>query len=100
MQQGRSATAPRPCPFKPALRSRADEPPWPAFRLRRHLAEIVALADRHADMADDVVGGRAVELHLQHREMVEIVLRREIARLAADCDRDLRVILAVELIGP
>src|SRR5689334_3608751 len=74
--------------------------PGTVSRLRRHLAEIVALADHHADMADDVVGGRAVELHLQHREMIQVVLRLEIARLAADRDRDLRVLLAVELVGP
>src|SRR4051812_44021128 len=57
--------------------------------LRRHLAEIVALADHHADMANDVVGGRAVELHLQHREMIQVILRLELARLAADRDCNL-----------
>src|SRR4051794_16713431 len=57
--------------------------------LRRHLAEIVALTDHHADMANDVVGGRAVELHLQHREMIQVVLRLELARLAADRDCNL-----------
>src|SRR5271170_7941235 len=40
--------------------------------LRRHWAEIVALADVGAGAADDVVRRRSVELHLQHREMVQI----------------------------
>src|SRR5205085_64232 len=48
-------------------RSRIRSVGWPR-------TEIVALADRDGDMADDVVGRRRVELHLQHREMIQVVL--------------------------
>ena len=41
-----------------------------------------------------------MKLHLQYREMVEIALARQFLRLAADGDRYLGVVLAVDLIGP
>ena len=67
--------------------------------LRRHRAEIVALGDVDTGASDEVVRRRRVELHLQHREMVEVVLALELARLAAHRDRDDRIFLAVDLIG-
>src|SRR3954470_21274 len=63
----------------------------------RPRAEIVALADRDPDMPDDVVSRRRVELHLQHCEMIEVVLRLQALRLAADGHGDLGVLLAVDL---
>src|SRR5439155_17116129 len=83
------------CPLPHSRRgaqSRASSVSWPR-------AEIVALADRDADMADEVVGGCRVELHLQHREMVEVVLRLQGLRLAANRHGDWRVVLAVDLVG-
>src|SRR5436309_6850398 len=50
-------------------------------------------------MADEVVGGCRVELHLQHREMVEVVLPLQGLRLAANRHGDRRVVLAVDLVG-
>src|SRR3954469_26041764 len=67
--------------------------------LRRHLAEIVELTEVGAGAADDVVCRRRVELHLQHREMVQVVLTLELARLATHRDRDDGIFLAVELIS-
>ena len=70
------------------------------MRLRRARAEIVALADIDTLGPQDVVGRGAVELHLEHREMIEVVLCRHRLRLAADRDGDACIILAVDLIGP
>src|SRR5690242_12008079 len=66
--------------------------------LRRHLAEIVALTDVDAGATDDVVRRRRMELHLQHCEMVQVVLTLELARLATHRDRNDGIVLAVELI--
>src|SRR5690349_14447068 len=41
--------------------------------LRRHLAEIIALADGDAGAAQDVVGGCRVEADLEHRKMQQVV---------------------------
>src|SRR5436190_17356650 len=66
--------------------------------LRRHLAHEVALADLDAETAEDVVRGRRMEIETRHREVIEVVLRAEIARLAAGGDRHLLVLSAVELV--
>src|SRR5207248_9395300 len=60
---------------------------------------VVALAYRYADVADEVVGERLVELHLQQREMIEVVLPLQRLRLAANRHGDRRVVLAVDLVG-
>src|SRR6266446_5751409 len=67
--------------------------------LRRHLAHEIALADLDAETAENVVRRSRMEIKIRHREVIEVVLGAEIARLAALGDRDLRVFPAVELVG-
>src|SRR5271165_4896499 len=100
---------PRSCPSAPSPVMIAVPPPpsLPAsgergsrWRLGRHLAHKVALADIDTEAAQDVVRSRDVEVKVRHREVVEVDLGAEIARLAALGDRDLRIFLAVELVRP
>src|SRR5437868_13219251 len=59
--------------------------------LRGHLAHEVALADLDAETAQDVVSRRRVEIEIRHREVIEVGLGTEIARLPAGGNRDLLV---------
>src|SRR5216683_3909838 len=68
--------------------------------LRRHLTHEVALADPYAETAENVVGRRDVEIEVRHREMIEVGLGTEGARLTTRGNRDLCVLLAVELLRP
>src|SRR5579883_1131653 len=66
--------------------------------LRRHLAEIIAFTEVGAGAAQDVVSCRRVELYLQHREVIQVVLTLELPRLATHRNRDNGIVLPVELI--
>src|SRR5689334_7493090 len=73
--------------------------PKSASTSRGHLAHEVALTELDAETAQDVVSRGGVEIEIRHREVVEVSLGAEIARLAAGGDRDLLVLSPVELVG-
>src|SRR5690242_19110321 len=62
-------------------------------------ADEVALADLEADMAQDRVGGRAVEIEIRHGEVQQIGFALECHRVAAELERDLASFAAVDLIA-
>lgn len=66
-----------------------------AAGLGRHGAHEVALADVEAEAAQDVVGRGGVEIEVRNCKMIEVVLRTEVARLAAHRNGDLLVLLAI-----
>jgi hypothetical protein len=61
---------------------------------------MVALADVYADVAEDVERGCRMEADLRHCEVIQIALRLHRARLATHRNRDVRIVFAVELVGP
>src|SRR5271166_5442847 len=67
--------------------------------LGRHLAHEIAFPDLDAETTENVVSRRRVEIKIRHREVIEVVLRAEGARLATRGNRDLAVLFAVELVG-
>ena len=62
------------------------------------LSLIVALADRHAPRAQDVVGGDGVEMEVGQREREDEVLRREGEPPRADLEIELLARAAVDLV--
>ena len=62
-------------------------------------ADEVSLADLDPVMPQDVVGGRGVEIEIGQREMHEIGLAREVQLLAADRQRDIATLGAVNILG-
>src|SRR6185437_12325242 len=84
----------------------AGAPAWPrpftvsiAPRAGGDSGEEIALADRHAAVAQDVVGGGDVEVEIRQRTGEEIGLARNRLFLAADLDRHLAVVAAGEVLG-
>src|SRR5438552_14811303 len=61
------------------------------------LAHEVALAELDPAMAQDVVGGRAVEIEVRQDEVEQKRLPRELALVRAKLERDLLVLGAVDL---
>src|SRR4051794_36707520 len=60
-------------------------------------AEIIALADLDAALAQDRVGRGVVEVEVRQGEFQKVVLRREFMRLATDRDGDLARLVTVDL---
>ena len=67
--------------------------------LGRHLAHEVALADVDTETAENIVSRGDMEIKVRHRQVIEVDLGAEVARLAALGDGDLRILSAVELVG-
>src|SRR3954470_4022597 len=66
--------------------------------LQRHrLAHEVALAELDAAVAQDVVGGGAVEIEVRQDEVEQQRLPGELALVAAELERDVLVLGAVDL---
>src|SRR5262245_49759791 len=67
-------------------------------RLQRdRLAHEVALAELEAAVAQDVVGGGAVEIEVRQDEIEQQRLAGELALVAAELERDVLVLGAVDL---
>src|SRR5690349_14940531 len=62
------------------------------------VAEEVALADRHAVVAQDRVGGRVVEVEVRGHEIQQVVLASEVERRVRKLDLDRALLGAFELL--
>jgi len=61
--------------------------------------EEIAFPDLDAAVAQDCVRGRAMEIEVRQGEVQQILLSRELQRVAADAEHDLAVLAAVDLLG-
>src|SRR5438874_4849101 len=59
----------------------------------------VAFPDFHAALAQDCVGGGAVEIEVRHGEMQQILLTGQLQRVAGNGEGDLTALAAIDLVG-
>src|SRR5216683_5293829 len=67
-------------------------------RFSLNTANEVAFPDFHTALTQDCVGGGAVEIEVRHGEMLEILLARELQRVAGNAERDVAALAAVDLV--
>src|SRR5437899_1555451 len=88
----------RTIPHMPTVRGGAASPG--SSHLHRNRAQEVLLADLHAAMAQDRIGGGEMEIDVRQHEMIEIVVALHVALVGrAERECELTIGGAVDLLG-